>query len=646
MLPMDGIIQWFFLEGSLHAAWGILREMFRLSLVVLAGLGLGHWTCRKLKVPAVSIGDLVVYSVGLGLGELSLLVLLLAVGGLLYSWMAWLLLICGLCLFGYQICRADVISRIIHAFPRWESLSIPSLFNLFLLLVIVSSFFYSFIAYAMVPPMSWDEISYHLAIPKIYVQHHRIIYIPYIAYSNMPFTMEMLYTLALLLGSDILPHLLTLTTSLLTGGALVLFSRKYLHRQVGLLAATLYFNMQMIKRLSGVALVDVPLGLFSFLAVCTFWGWLEKREIPWLLLSAMLSGFAASTKLTGAAIPLILTAILVFDGLVRRGTQFRVVVEQAFLYGLISFLVVGPWYLKSYLYTGNPIWPFGYDVFGGRDWDSLGTEYLLGYLHTTNLSPTLSNFVLMPWYLFKESGQFGGYAIGGFVLGFAPLSLAFRGDKARLVNYLVIVCASFYSVWFFLTHQSRFLLPIVPTLCVLSAYSFYRLCQVKIKGLTLLCQAGVLFYFIVGLPFIDAVQQDLLNDGSSYIMGKVSRQDFLEQRINTYEVFQYANSQLPPEAKILLIPYESRGYYLDREYIWANPISQRFIKFEQIPNADALAKKLKEMGISHLILNPSNVFTNVRFWDHCSHLLNNLKEKYAEPIYEKNDIILYKLQVD
>lgn len=643
---MSEVFQWLPSEGLLYAAWAILREIFRLGIVILAGFGLGHWTLKRLKVSADSVGEAVVLSVGLGLGELSLLILLMAAVSLLYWWAAWLLLICGLCLFGYQIWRDDVISWIIHAFPRWKSLSIPDFFNLFLLVVIVSSFFYSFIAYAMVPPMSWDEISYHLAIPKIYVQHHRMVYIPYIAYSNMPFTMEMLYTLALLLGSDVLTHLLTLTTSLLTGVALVLFSRKYLHRQIGLLAATLYFSMQMIKRLSGVALVDVPLSLFSFLAVCTFWGWLEKREIPWLLLSAMLSGFAASTKLTGAAIPLILTAILVFDGLVRRRTQFRVAVGQAFLYGFISFFVVAPWYMKSYLYTGNPVWPFGYDVFGGRDWDSLGTEYLLGYLHTTNLSLTLSNFVLMPWYLFKEPGRFGGYAIGGFVLGFAPLPLAFRGDKARLVNYLLLVCASFYSVWFFLAHQSRFLLPIVPVLCILSAGSFYRLCQVKVKGLSLLCQVGVLFYFIAGLPFIDTAQQDLLKDGLSYIMGKVSRQDFLEQRINAYQVFQYANSQLPPEAKILLVPYESRGYYLDTEYIWANPISQRFVRFEEIPDAEALIEKLRELGVTHLILNPSMVFTNIRFWDHCSELLDDLQEKYAELVYDKNGIGLFELRFE
>ena len=55
---------------------------------------------------------------------------------------------------------------------------------------------------ALAPPSGddWDSLSYHLAAPKIYLAHGRIVFIPYDSHTDFPFTMEMLYTLGLSCG--------------------------------------------------------------------------------------------------------------------------------------------------------------------------------------------------------------------------------------------------------------------------------------------------------------------------------------------------------------------------------------------------------------------------------------------------------------
>ena len=48
--------------------------------------------------------------------------------------------------------------------------------------------------------LEWDSIAYHLADPKMYLQAHRIDYLPWEDHSNFGFTAEMWYLYALLLG--------------------------------------------------------------------------------------------------------------------------------------------------------------------------------------------------------------------------------------------------------------------------------------------------------------------------------------------------------------------------------------------------------------------------------------------------------------
>jgi hypothetical protein len=56
---------------------------------------------------------------------------------------------------------------------------------------------------ALAPPagLEWDALSYQLAVPKIWLRAGRIFYLPWVSHSNFPFTLQMLYTLMLGVGS-------------------------------------------------------------------------------------------------------------------------------------------------------------------------------------------------------------------------------------------------------------------------------------------------------------------------------------------------------------------------------------------------------------------------------------------------------------
>jgi hypothetical protein len=514
----------------------------------------------------------------------------------------------------------------------------------FLLVVMAISLGYSLLAWALVPPLAWDEVSYHLPIPQIYIAAGGFVNIPTIFHSNWPAGMEMLNTLALQMGSEILPHLTVTAMTVLTALGLAHFARQRFDRNTAWLAATLYLAMPMVKFLAGVALIEGALGFFGFLAIWAGYAWLESKSWRDLIVAGMLGGLAASIKLIGAAIPLAVgVAGLVWLLLRYRHEAIRHV-AQFVSYGLIALAVVAPWYIKSTVYTGNPVWPFLYDIIGGWNWDAVGDRNNTEWIQRPNLAPTLRNYLGGLWYLTVRWGQFGGVSMGAAIVALAPLSILLWRRKGWLLGYLAAVSAIFYTVWFLFTHQTRFLMSVVPALVLLAAYAFSQLLKVWPAWLAAPARVAMILYLIVGLPFVNAVQWQHIASRWPYIAGHVSREVFLKTHVEGFPAFLYANEHLPADAKVLLATWETRGYYLDRANVWANPLSQRVIKWEQFGDADDVADFLHSMGVTHVFWNNDLAFEDVPNQEHTDWLLTTLLAKYGHAIYDHDGFAIYELR--
>ena len=60
------------------------------------------------------------------------------------------------------------------------------------------------------------------------------------------------------------------------------------------------------------------------------------------------------------------------------------------------------------------------------------------------------------------------------------------------------------------------------------------------------------------------------------------------------------NRLTPPGAKIALYS-EPRGFYLDREYVWADPGHSRLIEYEKVYSGDDLLAQFSRLGITHVL---------------------------------------------
>jgi hypothetical protein len=223
--------------------------------------------------------------------------------------------------------------------------------------------------------------------------------------------------------------------------------------------------------------------------------------------------------------------------------------------------------------------------------------------------------------------------------------VAEQANKKR-IYLLTLFCGVFYVFWFFMTHQARFLMPIVPALCVLSASVAWRLISITPSKIARGVLVGV---WLMGMPFWDSRQVELWDDRLLYLTGHISRADFLDSHVDALAAFDYCNQNLEASSKVLLFPYENRGYYLDAPYVWGNLITQRYIRFEQFDSAEALWQELRSLGITHILDRPAfahQVFATgleLPFWEHVRQLMYEVERDYATMVFHADGTFVYVL---
>lgn len=157
---------------------------------------------------------------------------------------------------------------------------------------------------ALGPELGFDALWYHLTIPKIYLQHGNIFFIPgnLFYYSAMPKLVEMFYLLALSFSKyGILAKTIHWSFGVLSALALLRLSKRYLKLPWALFATTLFYTTLIVGWESITAYIDLGRTFFEILALDLFLVWTKDKKTLNLVESAIMLGLAISTKLIAFA---------------------------------------------------------------------------------------------------------------------------------------------------------------------------------------------------------------------------------------------------------------------------------------------------------------------------------------------------------
>jgi hypothetical protein len=603
------------------------------ALIVLIGTAFGRKLSGLLSGKA---GGDPIFAFGLGMGALAYLVLAIGLVGRLYGWV--LLLVMGL----LAVVSLPQIVGLLRDLGRWakdqariklgpaDGLIAFSLAALGALGLIA----------ALGPPsgLDWDGLAYHLAVPKMYLNRHSVFYVPFISHSNFPFLTEMLYTLGLSLGSTSIAKLFHFSMYLGTASAIYALCRRHASPLVGKVGALVFMSAPIVIWESGVAYADVTTALYITLTVYAVLNWPRTGESRWLIVGGVMGGFALGTKAL-AAVPILVLCmwVLATSGLNHRWGRG---LSLSLAFGAIALLVGSPWYVKSYVYTGNPVYPFLYNVFGGRNWSREAAEAYRAAQLTLGAGRGAGDFLILPWSLtmdgfkFFDSPRLFGL-IGMAFLGLIPVQVL-SGKLNRLILISALTCIVVIAAWFFMMQQARYLIMIVPLLSILAA-SGVETSHTSFRIGRHVVSAFLGLVIVLGIVTGGAVA--VFQARAAF--GLEPRDEYLSRTLDVYDAQDYINTDAPPGAKVVLFD-EVRGFYLDREYIWGNPGHHELIPWRGFKDGCDMVDFFLKRGFGCALVNWNFADTKAVY-----HRLigDAIAHGWMREVYASNGVSVYEFVV-
>ena len=545
----------------------------------------------------------------LGLGLLAYGFLALGLLGLLYP-IAGLLWVLALAAVGGRQHGAMARESAAWRPPRLQgwNISLTALFAAFALVSLMGVFAPPVVFLPGINATEWDSLSYHLADPKLFLQAHRIPSLPWQPHSNFAFTTEMWYTLGLMAGSVPLAKLFHWACA--AGSALALYrlGARFVSSRVGLWAALLFVSTPLVFWEAGTAYIDLATTFFTTLALSSVAHGLAENDGRRLRVGAVLAGLALSTKATALATVLLLAlGLVLWDWRTGKQSPGRAL-SRAVGWGLLALAVGSPWYIKSWVSTGNPVYPYFFSLFGGRWWDAAHAAAYAAF-NNPGMGHDLVPALLLPWNLtqYPTPGHptswpkpFAEFPSAVFSLSPVLLAALFfpafgRRPAPRAIKLLALYALASLALWFTQTQFIRFLLPLVPILCLLTAWvldAALKTRQRSASALAALAAGSLLWSLSVG-GRLAAVQAPVA-------LGLMSPAAYQSRYDAGYDALQFVNTSLPPDAKLAFFG-DPFGFHCDRSYLWGD--QSAYVLTPDVRSRADLLRRLRQRGVTHVLVD-------------------------------------------
>jgi len=224
-----------------------------------------------------------------------------------------------------------------------------------------------------------------------------------------------------------------------------------------------------------LAIIDVAWSLFQFLAAALVLQWMQERKFSILLLAGVMQGLALGCKYPSLANAGILALVVLGLSLhpVPKKGNFRLLARNVGSFGLAAFFIALPWYLKNYLWTGNPVFPY---YLPQNVADPLQLELFMGYVDSFGVGRQWYNYLLLPINIYLKFINFGTSMASTdmpnplYLVMFAyPFMRRNFKSGRKVLDLLAIITLAFFAAWATGSQQTRFLMPLLPAASILSS---------------------------------------------------------------------------------------------------------------------------------------------------------------------------------
>lgn len=413
------------------------------------------------------------------------------------------------------------------------------------------------LVWAQAPPVSLDELAYHLAVPHTWVLEGRALDLPLLSHSYFPLGIESadlpLLTMLDPSGGGIASHLLHLAAAIAATALLFRLTRG------NFLATAAIVTTPALAIMAGWSMDDIPL-----LAVCAALTLALVEADLVTVTAAIAAGLLTKyTFLPFAAIALVVAVLRGGwkngGGLAMRNQLLRAVA--------IGSVIGSVFFIRNAILTGNPVAPF----FGAS------APHVSGYRAPASLGS----------YVFD--GSFVDEALG--VTMFIPALLA-----TGVLPWALLIAG---AALLLLAPSARLLLPFF---AIPAAIGGRHLTGRLLKAIAVL---GIAFQ-----SFLIA-HYTLVNEPWAPLAGKYSDEQFVAARRTSYPAIAWLNSTLPVDSRTLVVGIQETYWFERRVRGGGNFDSERMSRYLETANPDILRARLAHDGITHVAFIATDPHTRV-----------------------------------
>jgi len=450
--------------------------------------------------------------------------------------------------------------------------------------------------FALIPPVFFDAMTYHLELPSRYLLEGRVFHITENLYSGYPQLAEILFGAGMALDGLALAGMISLTFLLLTmlllwGWGKERFGEAGAAWGISLLVLTPPFMVIVGFFENGWAAAFFTLAPLAILVD-------GERGPRTMMLAGCMAGLAAGCKYNALAFALAapLAAGIWDDFREKRG--LGPVPWGIFL--LSALIVASPWYLKNLIFTGDPLYP----LLAGLTGKVPGLDILVADTHHHALSiKDLWAWAFVPYIAVFRFWELQFWMSPGLLpVALLPTLPSLRGSGTGS-RFLGTWALLFFVAWYFSFRSGRFLIPLLAVAFLYMGAGFARAVYVS-TGWSRTLKVFVVIMLLANVGTFLGFEAEYANrTGTAF--GMKNEREYLLENYSLYSAFDHLNNLEPQSGKVLFLG-EMKGFYsmFPRE-VATFEVPNRLIEMVKSgQTTDEMARALKRAGFTHILFNP------------------------------------------
>jgi hypothetical protein len=443
---------------------------------------------------------------------------------------------------------------------------------------------------ALYPPTAFDATLYHLPFARAFAESGGVPFLADLRAPIFPQANEILFAAVMLFGRDVAAQGVQLLATLLTAALLAAWGREAFPawRPAGGLAAALFLGNPIVVYLAATGYIEPGLTLFVTASLYALDRWRTTGGKGWLALAALFGATACDVKYLGLFfLGLAGVAVLLAGG---RSRSAAARLRDALLFGAVAAAFLAPWYLRIYLHTGNPLFPFLPGVFGSSPWDpETGLEEPLPH--------RLERWFRLPWDVIFERGRYNQEPpFSPVYLAALPL-LALGAAREPRVRWPLGIAGLYTLAFLWLPRDSRYLVLILP------------LASLAVAG-----SAAVLLRSWPSRRLAAALGLAAFLPGWLYAGYRIERQGplpvtpaardaYLARRLPAYPAIAWLNRTRGSAYTLWALYAENLAYFADGRFLgdFFGPASYGRV-LASVRDAESFHRELRRLGATHLLI--------------------------------------------